>query len=341
MGDEKMTYKPAVRESIGLYALGDSASLVHIAVTPNGMEIINRQEGKTLGLANSIQPCYERVYRRVGKQDVCFVDEASPDLTVVSAIAGHMVFPRIVRIPSVTEDKVRAIVHYEAEQNVPFPLEEVSWGYRLHKGKDEELSVLLLAAKKDVVDEHVTGLTKSGFRPTSVTTSSEALSPLIDKGVIIYQEGNQHTLLIVQDGMYFSRTIPIANEAERLYAEVCRSFNFYKSQVNPTSGDLGPLFQRGLNPTLIEKLREKAVLKEVRDISFDGFDGKSCADYIALGAAILGAKGTGINLLERPQRDAPKTDVGSATRDELEFLQDLQDELSSRVKTLEARCRVV
>jgi hypothetical protein len=332
-----MTYKPSVKESIGLYALGDSASLVHIAVTPNGLEIVNRQEGKTSDLAGFVQPCYERVYRRVGEQGACFVDETSHDLTVVSAIAGHWIFPRIVKLPPVAEDKVKTIVHYEIEQNVPFPLKEASWGYRLKRGKDDGLSVLLVSARKEVIDGHVTGLVKSGFTPTSVTTSSEALAPLVDKGVIIYQEENRHTLLIVQDGMYFSRTIPITNEAERLYAEVCRSFRFYKSQVNPSSEELGPLFQKGLNPDLIAKLGENAVLTDVRDLSFDGFDGKSCADYIALGAAILGANGTGINLLERPQKDAPKSDFTGATIDELRFLKDLQKELADRARTLEAR----
>src|SRR5205809_7326198 len=47
------------------------------------------------------------------------------DGTVNFAIAGQSVFTRFVKLPSVDEEKVERIISFEAQQNVPFPIEEV------------------------------------------------------------------------------------------------------------------------------------------------------------------------------------------------------------------------
>ena len=49
--------------------------------------------------------------------------------------------------------KVTQIIQYEAQQNVPFPLEEVVWDYQiLGSTPGGELEVLLVAIKADMVE---------------------------------------------------------------------------------------------------------------------------------------------------------------------------------------------
>ena len=75
---------------------------------------------------------------------------------VLLTISGQTVFPRYVKLPPVARDKIMSIISYEAEQNVPFPIEEVVWDYQLIDGDEGgELNVMLVAVKK----EHVIGLT--------------------------------------------------------------------------------------------------------------------------------------------------------------------------------------
>src|SRR5262249_3758143 len=42
---------------------------------------------------------------------------------------GFHVFSKFVKLPPVDAGKVTQIIQYEAQQNVPFPLEEVVWDY--------------------------------------------------------------------------------------------------------------------------------------------------------------------------------------------------------------------
>src|SRR3974390_131726 len=66
---------------------------------------------------------------------------------------GFHVFSKFVRLPPVDAGKVTQIIQYEAQQNVPFPLEEVVWDYQiLGSTAGGELEVLLVAIKADIVE---------------------------------------------------------------------------------------------------------------------------------------------------------------------------------------------
>src|ERR1022692_4570411 len=66
---------------------------------------------------------------------------------------GFHVFSKFVKLPPVDASKVTQIIQYEAQQNVPFPLEEVVWDYQiLGSTPGGELEVLLVAIKADIVE---------------------------------------------------------------------------------------------------------------------------------------------------------------------------------------------
>src|SRR4030095_9106264 len=66
---------------------------------------------------------------------------------------GFHVFSKFVKLPPVDAGKVTQIIQYEAQQNVPFPLEEVVWDYQiLGSTAGGELEVLLVAIKADIVE---------------------------------------------------------------------------------------------------------------------------------------------------------------------------------------------
>src|ERR1041385_1309659 len=66
---------------------------------------------------------------------------------------GFHVFSKFVKLPPVDAGKVTQIIQYEAQQNVPFPLEEVVWDYQiLGSAPGGELEALLVAIKADIVE---------------------------------------------------------------------------------------------------------------------------------------------------------------------------------------------
>src|SRR4051794_14187835 len=89
---------------------------------------------------------------------------------------GFHTFSKFVKLPPVDTSKVTQIIQYEAQQNVPFPLEEVVWDYQiLGTTPTGELEVLLVAIKSDVVEGLFRTAEATGLRLQLVDVSPAAL----------------------------------------------------------------------------------------------------------------------------------------------------------------------
>jgi type IV pilus assembly protein PilM len=89
---------------------------------------------------------------------------------------GFNTFSKFVKLPPVDTSKVTQIIQYEAQQNVPFPLEEVVWDYQiLGATATGELEVLLVAIKTDVVEGLFKVVENAGLRLQLADVSPAAL----------------------------------------------------------------------------------------------------------------------------------------------------------------------
>jgi Tfp pilus assembly PilM family ATPase len=52
-------------------------------------------------------------------------------MPVACAIPSQGVFARFVKIPKTAPEAVGQVLYFEAQQNVPYPIEEVAWAYQL------------------------------------------------------------------------------------------------------------------------------------------------------------------------------------------------------------------
>ncbi|PYK70072.1 MAG: hypothetical protein DME44_12660, partial [Verrucomicrobia bacterium] len=92
------------------------------------------------------------------------------------AVAGQSVFARFVKLPSVAEEKIDRIIAFEAQQNVPFPIDEVVWDYQLvGGGADEQLQVVLVAIKSDLLEGINAAVEAAGLRPMVIGVANMAL----------------------------------------------------------------------------------------------------------------------------------------------------------------------
>src|SRR5256885_4865763 len=93
------------------------------------------------------------------------------------AVAGQSVFARFVKLTSVEEEKIDRIIAFEAQQNVPFPIDEVVWDYQLvGGGADEQLQVVLVAIKSDLLEGINAAVEAAGPRPTVIGGAETATS---------------------------------------------------------------------------------------------------------------------------------------------------------------------
>ncbi len=136
--------------------------------------------------------------------------------TVNVCAPGFHVFSKFVKLPPVDAGKVTQIIQYEAQQNVPFPLEEVVWDYQiLGSMPSGELEVLLVAIKADVVEGLFRVTETAGLRLQLCDVSPAALcnsfrynyGDLEDCTMLLDIGAKTSNLLFFEKGKVFARSI--------------------------------------------------------------------------------------------------------------------------------------
>jgi len=129
---------------------------------------------------------------------------------------GFHVFSKFVKLPPVDANKVTQIIQYEAQQNVPFPLEEVVWDYQiLGSTPGGELEVLLVAIKADIVEGLFRVTESAGLHLLLADVSPAALcnafrfnyGDLEDCTMLLDIGAKTSNLLFFEKGKVFSRSI--------------------------------------------------------------------------------------------------------------------------------------
>jgi len=95
----------------------------------------------------------------------------------VAALGGHDVFIKKVTLPRMKEKEAGRAIRQEAERHVPFDLEEVRLDFQILPSRQStsHIEVLLVAAKRERVDDRVSLLAQAGIRAAAMDIEAFAL----------------------------------------------------------------------------------------------------------------------------------------------------------------------
>ena len=137
---------------------------------------------------------------------------------VLLSVSGQQVFSRFVRLPPVDKDKVYQIVAYEAQQNVPFPIDEVVWDYQLIGTTEGELDVMLAAIKGEIIESLTAAVEDAGLitdlvdvAPMALYNAARYSGADVEGCALLLDIGARSTdLIFLEEGRVFIRSIPVA-----------------------------------------------------------------------------------------------------------------------------------
>lgn len=87
---------------------------------------------------------------------------------VATSISGHSVIIRKIQLPIMTEEELENSIQFEAEQYIPFEINEVNLDFQILGTDDKDpslMNVILVAAKKDFVNDHIAVFKECGLNP--------------------------------------------------------------------------------------------------------------------------------------------------------------------------------
>ncbi len=136
------------------------------------------------------------------------------------AISGSSVFTRFVKLPPLQEDNIEQLVTFEAQQHVPFPIDEVVWDYEMIEGSGEK-EVLIVAIKGDSLDEINAAVNDSGLGTAEVDVSPTALYNAFrasygdpEEPVLVIDVGAKSSnLLYIEGKRFFTRSVAVGGSA--------------------------------------------------------------------------------------------------------------------------------
>jgi type IV pilus assembly protein PilM len=96
---------------------------------------------------------------------------------VVTAVGGRDVIIKKIQIERVKEQQARELMRWEAEQHVPFDMESVELDFQIldPEASGMEMNVLLVAAKRELIEAKLRVLQEAGLTPAVVDVDAFAL----------------------------------------------------------------------------------------------------------------------------------------------------------------------
>lgn len=267
---------------IGLDISTSSVKLVELSDSGKGEFRLERFASEPLprgavvdGNIENIEQVSEAV-RRVWKKSGTRSKQIALGMPPASVITKKIILPG-----GMTEEQLEVQVESEANQYIPFALEEVSLDFDVigpAANAPEDVEVLIAATRKEKVEDRVAVAEAAGLKPMVMDIESYAARSALDrviaqmpKGgqgqiVALFQIGAQAThVSMLQDGQtIYEREQPFGGN--QLTQDIVRAYGltFEDAEAKKKSGDLPD----GYEQELLEPFLENAALEVTRAIQF-------------------------------------------------------------------------
>ncbi len=118
---------------------------------------------------------------------------------VVTAVGGRDVIIKKIPMDRMKEAEAREVIRWEAEQHVPFDMDNVELDFQIldPEGEGLQMTVLLVAAKRELIDHKIALLSEIGVEPSVIDVDSFALHNAFE---LSYPEGMSGVVGLVNIG---------------------------------------------------------------------------------------------------------------------------------------------
>lgn len=139
--------------------------------------------------------CIETLQNLIKEQDITIRD-------AVISVSGNSVIVKRVTLPQMSEDELAESIKWEAEQYIPFDINEVNMDFQIlntFTGADgkQQMNVLLAAVKKDKLTDYSSLIIEAGLTPVIVDIDSFAIENMYNAN---YDINENETVALINIG---------------------------------------------------------------------------------------------------------------------------------------------
>lgn len=169
--------------------------------------------------------------------------------SAVISLPRRMVTVKYARLPQGSPEHVAGMVRYEAQQYIPFPVDEVVLDHQILSDPSEDMAtVMIVAARRSLVNDVLGAFDRAGVEVTRVSVSTLALAELLHADplptAICRLDGSQLDMAVGAAGrVLFSRSAELVEPStgaellDQVAAELARSLAAYQTEYRAHAVD--------------------------------------------------------------------------------------------------------
>lgn len=156
-----------------------------------------------------------------------FANKAFRGKDVAASLSGNSVIVKKITLPVMTPQELAESIYWEAEQYIPFDIQDVNLDYEVLEGQtpgaQDSMEVLLVAAKKDKIADYTGVITQAGRGPVLVDVDAFALQNAFEANygfdaettVVLLNAGASATNINILSGSHsvFTRDVSMGGNA--------------------------------------------------------------------------------------------------------------------------------
>lgn len=113
------------------------------------------------------------------------------EANVAVSIGGYSVIVKKINVQTMPENQLQETIHFEAEQYIPFDISDVNLDFQIlgeNENNPNQMSVFLVAAKKEMVNDYINLVTLAGLTPCIIDVEAFALQNIFEANYDIQDE---------------------------------------------------------------------------------------------------------------------------------------------------------
>jgi type IV pilus assembly protein PilM len=150
---------------------------------------------------------------------------------VVTSVSGHSVIVKKITLPLMTEAELEESIQWEAERYIPFDINDVNIDFQISGASadnPEVMDVVLVAAKKDIINDYVSVAMESGLNPVIIDIDSFALENML---AINYEIEKDETVAIANVGASVTNINIIRNNITSFTRDIFKGGNQITEEI--------------------------------------------------------------------------------------------------------------
>ncbi|XXF76629.1 type IV pilus assembly protein PilM [Myxococcaceae bacterium GXIMD 01537] len=151
---------------------------------------------------------------------------------VAIGVSGHSVIIKKIQMPRMTQEELEESIQWEAEQYIPFDVKDVNIDTQIldSGGNDAtgQMDVLLVAAKKDMINDYTTVVSEAGLAPVVVDVDAFAVQNMFS---VNYDLPEKETVVLINAGASVVNINIIANGVTVFTRDVTIGGNQFTEEI--------------------------------------------------------------------------------------------------------------